>query len=681
MRGMFEKVAAHIREKERIIPLLFFCLLFGALLLGDGKQGVVEIYSGSVVLACWGVFSLFGFTYKRMPRHLLYPMIGMALVSIVSMTQSDSVGFSLSWLVRFACGYAIYRIFYSLASKRLAKTYIIGTCALVCGAIVFSLFSFTFSWFRMLLPSMNLIDVRHGHSHLADLLVYVAPAVVFFGTLFSGASTKTKTVVLVGFVLALFFTFARGAWILLVLYCVFLMGSMVIAHNPNRFRRSAFMFFYVGACVCGGILVISRVFPSAFIDKQTTQLTTVSSRVEYWRQAVETAKERPIFGSGPGTFSLESQRFQSTKGKSSWFAHSIIMQTLAETGVVGASTFLWLIIAHAAFWLQKKPLYSDVSHHLLLHGTALLFFYSIFEFVLDYQVVWLLFWGGAGVLTGARVAHPLASPETKQAPFFSLGYIFVYYVLWVIGSLTATAFSKADVAYLFSPFDAGNALLALVKIHKAHNPELVIQTAQLFHARNPNILIEISRAQRKLHKTHEANETIKGGAELYPIVDEVQTEYIMSLLKDHEYAQIALWIQEESPRLFYSDAKYTRGDLEISPEIIEKVSEHIPALFNRKISPHIRYSRFFYNAGLQYLDTNPQKTAALWALANNLQPDLSYLWVERAALEKYTFVNQEGADMILRTCQQNNFAEKHCSWLIRIGHIPSVGSHVMNINE
>ena len=79
---------------------------------------------------------------------------------------------------------------------------------------------------------------------------------------------------------------------------------------------------------------------NAFIFKPSVPS---DNRLEYWRQAIEAIKERPLFGSGPGTFYLLSRRLQSAPNSWSWFAHSFPLQTAAETGLVGLSIFLFLI--------------------------------------------------------------------------------------------------------------------------------------------------------------------------------------------------------------------------------------------------------------------------------------------------------------------------------------------------
>ena len=100
---------------------------------------------------------------------------------------------------------------------------------------------------------------------------------------------------------------------------------------------------------------------NAFIFKPSVPS---DNRLEYWRQAIEAIKERPLFGSGPRTFYLLSRRLQSAPNSWSWFAHSFPLQTAAETGLVGLSIFLFLIcVLFRGSWVPdegQKTIKADV---------------------------------------------------------------------------------------------------------------------------------------------------------------------------------------------------------------------------------------------------------------------------------------------------------------------------------
>ncbi len=674
---MIRMLHEQTKRAEVLVAGAFFAMLFFGLFLGDGKQGVIEVFSGSIALVCWGLFRLKNRISKRLPFLLSFGWAAFVLVAYVSLLRSDSIGFSLSWFIRLFSSYILYIIFYSLASKTTTMVFIVGACALTVGAGLLSVVSASSPLVRDLLPSMNLIDTRYGHSHLADLLVFVTPAILYWVYTHRSA-VYAKWLVAVLYCSALFFTYARGAWIVIGVYCLFWLAA-----TRSMGKKTAALFLSIGLLGVIAVVLGMKYLPSHsnHILRQLTRPATVSSRLEYWRQAQEAFKERPLFGSGPGTFSLESQRFQKTTGQSSWFAHSLPIQTLAETGVVGLGALFFLVGVHFVRIFQtKRPLMKEPLG-VVVFGCTLVLGYGVFEFVLDYQIMWLLFWSGIGLFTGLSQVHQ-HDADTEQPMFiFSLTYVVAFYILWMCSSLSSVIGLSPSITYLLAPHDAGNALMALTKTTSPQPRGFVSEVANFFHAKNPNILIEISKAKRALGDVDGANISIYTAAHAFPTLENVQKEYVTVLLEAKKYDAIGLWLRESSPVLFYSNAPYRKSDIDLSPEVVERVSRYIPLLFDPIVSPSVRYSRFFYNAGLEYLSIRPQKTAALWLLANRLQPSLSYIWVERAALEKHVLFNEQGADMILDACKTEEFARKHCAWILQTGTIPKVGSHGAKINE
>src|SRR3989344_3122349 len=117
---------------KKIISL-FFVLLGIGILLGDGKQPVVEIYGAILVILLWVLHRWLGFVARPLPHPFLFPWIAIGVVAIVSTVFSDSIGYSVSWIVRLASGYLVFRLFYTIASDNSAKVFSFGLLFLRCG--------------------------------------------------------------------------------------------------------------------------------------------------------------------------------------------------------------------------------------------------------------------------------------------------------------------------------------------------------------------------------------------------------------------------------------------------------------------------------------------------------------------------------------------------------------------
>ncbi|MBI4994375.1 O-antigen ligase family protein, partial [Candidatus Peregrinibacteria bacterium] len=89
-------------------------------------------------------------------------------------------------------------------------------------------------------------------------------------------------------------------------------------------------------------------------------LSEASPRFWTWGSAIKGWKERPILGWGPENFSVvfdkyfDPRHFVPGKSTETWFdrAHSIYFDYLAETGVIGLSSFLAIFVV--LYWLIIK---------------------------------------------------------------------------------------------------------------------------------------------------------------------------------------------------------------------------------------------------------------------------------------------------------------------------------------
>ena len=88
--------------------------------------------------------------------------------------------------------------------------------------------------------------------------------------------------------------------------------------------------------------------------------TLISARSGIWGPAIEVIKESPFFGHGPGSFSVFfAQETKIPPGFATSHAHNILLQTAAETGIVGVGLVLWIIVgfilAFLRAWRKSPP--------------------------------------------------------------------------------------------------------------------------------------------------------------------------------------------------------------------------------------------------------------------------------------------------------------------------------------
>ena len=71
---------------------------------------------------------------------------------------------------------------------------------------------------------------------------------------------------------------------------------------------------------------------------------SVTARADYWRAALQITREHPLFGTGPGTFSIPYKQIKAPESEMTRLAHNNYLEQACDTGIVGFLTFCALVI-------------------------------------------------------------------------------------------------------------------------------------------------------------------------------------------------------------------------------------------------------------------------------------------------------------------------------------------------
>ena len=63
--------------------------------------------------------------------------------------------------------------------------------------------------------------------------------------------------------------------------------------------------------------------------------TSVVARFDYWQAAVQTTQEKPLFGTGPGTFSIPYQKIKRPESEMARLVHNDYLEQATDSGVIG----------------------------------------------------------------------------------------------------------------------------------------------------------------------------------------------------------------------------------------------------------------------------------------------------------------------------------------------------------
>lgn len=656
-------------KKPHLNVVLFFFLMFIGLFLGDGKQGVVEVFGGTVVLVLWGVRWLRGGIIARLPKKLFLSWCGVFLAAFISTIFSDSIGFSISWWVRLLSGYLIYRLFYDASSDEIIEVFIKGSVVFTLAASVFGAITYTSPWFRAILPSMNLFSLTYGHNHLADILVFAAP-LLFWMILKDQELSWVKAALFTGYCVMLFITFARGAWVLVGAYSIYEYITAKEMCDKKRMLKTVAIFFVV---IAVGILALFVYKNRIAHERLVLRPQSVVSRLEYWRQAVEGLKERPIFGHGPGTFSLVSTRFQKLPGSASWFAHSEPLQIAAEMGFVGVIVFVWLYFVHAQlFRLNRGQIKHSKTSRVLIYSILLTLGYSLFEFTLDYFILWLLFWATVGVLTRKLVDGDSAKQHKENSIQISLVIIGIFYFLWVGSNTVSVITRRHDVAFYIAPFDLVNSLAFFESSRQTPLNKMSLQLVKIFHKKNPAILFALK--DLKNNSKEEVVSYCNDSTLLDPKNIAYHQECLVLALKIGDVINVENVLKKLGKEFLPRIAHVLTEEVSLFSDLSVSLSELDISNISPRQRPILYIAKLYYMIGTRALGQYPLVTKRSWTIARRTYPDMGLLYHESASLEFYVLNNAAEARRIIDECMGVPRAALHCKQLrLDFSNVPPPG--------
>jgi O-antigen ligase/polysaccharide polymerase Wzy-like membrane protein len=167
-----------------------------------------------------------------------------------------------------------------------------------------------------------------------------------------------------------------GLLLALMIVGLFLAGLVVNAVGergvpPLRMHRRIGVAAAVVACAIPLVAFTSVAFSDRGIGDRLSDLTsetstapaegagriaaTSNTRGKYWREAGRVFDERPVVGTGPGTFEVARLRAR-TDTAATAHAHGFVPQALADTGVVGTGLWLLLLLAWLTAALRTTAL-------------------------------------------------------------------------------------------------------------------------------------------------------------------------------------------------------------------------------------------------------------------------------------------------------------------------------------
>lgn len=267
----------------------------------------------------------------------------------------------------------------------------------------------------------------NDHTVYGAILAMYFPVLIFFmmNKKYSSGVKFAAFLFILFFFIALVFSYTRAAWLSLVVaigaYGLLLLrvkfATILIA------SLSAGMLFFMFQTEIAMKLAKNRQDASEDFDKHIQSISNISTdasnleRLNRWGAAFRMFNERPFFGWGPGTYSFQYAPFQLANNKTiistnmgdRGNAHSEYIGPLCESGVLGALTFIAIIITTLFTGFRLYYTITDTETKNIVLVTLLGFItyivHGALNNFLDTDKASVPFWGFIAILVAIDVYH------------------------------------------------------------------------------------------------------------------------------------------------------------------------------------------------------------------------------------------------------------------------------------
>jgi O-antigen ligase len=96
------------------------------------------------------------------------------------------------------------------------------------------------------------------------------------------------------------------------------------------------------------ILIGLGIFAVRFQNYFAAGATSVGARFDYWRAALQTTKNYPLLGTGPGTFQRPYAKIKSPNAEMARLAHNDYLEQFSDSGIPGGIFYAaWIFLSLA----------------------------------------------------------------------------------------------------------------------------------------------------------------------------------------------------------------------------------------------------------------------------------------------------------------------------------------------
>ncbi len=372
------------------------------------------------------------------PTPLNIPLLSFITICILSLIWSNSFFVSLKELPLFLVGPLLYFIITNNISDQRQIDLILNVLLIIGGLFgIYGILQYKgidFSFWIANIGRQQVFGLFGNVNFFAEYLIIPLPIAI---SIFFGSRNKFKKFLLLIGILAmgttLIVTFTRGSYLSIGVSLIFMFLLFLLSRGKSFINENKKIFIII----LTSIIIVAFLFivPTP-LSKPGTAISQIKGRVSIsglinefssgrritiWKFTGMMIKDRPILGSGIGTFKYNTLRYQAKffeqgQNRSLYhyrFAvatHNEYLQLWAELGIIGLGIFIWLIISY--FNCGLKILRKIKNKHRqgiiigLMAAVVAVLVDGIFGFPLHLPATVVLFWLALGltmVMAGTEV--------------------------------------------------------------------------------------------------------------------------------------------------------------------------------------------------------------------------------------------------------------------------------------
>ncbi|MBD3271605.1 MAG: hypothetical protein GF384_03595 [Elusimicrobia bacterium] len=170
------------------------------------------------------------------------------------------------------------------------------------------------------------------------------------------------------------------------------------------------------------------VMTSAVLFQYQYLLKSLAERMVWFGTAVAMIIKHPFIGIGPGGFGEAFLYFKTGDGQNTLYAHNIILELCAETGLIATGIFLVLLFSIVRAIKEKKP-QQDVFLYI---GLGAFILKNLFDYGFSIPANNFMFWFWSGLLMGKRHAKTIS---LTYRPWYTAVIVIVIFLLAGVESM------------------------------------------------------------------------------------------------------------------------------------------------------------------------------------------------------------------------------------------------------